>query len=186
MLFAIAAPLQSASTQNTPARNKNRGQYVGFINERDLAWRPFEAADFLRASRPSCSVATAASGAVSLMVRLPAGWRNAAGHHASDMEIFVIEGAVKIGDRRFTERCYSYVPAGVSYGPVTVRRKTIALWFFDGAASFTASTGSEPGAAVDQRVEYKNYFDEPWEAAVEIGFSKQPGIFIEDFKAAPK
>lgn len=185
ILFAFAAPSQSASTQNAPARNRDRGQYVGFINERDLAWRPFEAAGLPPGVEAKLLSRDAASGAVSLMARLPAGWRNAAGHHASDMEIFVLEGAVKIGDRRFTERCFTYVPAGVSYGPVAVEMETIALWFFDGDASFTASRVSKPGAAVNQQVEYKNYFDVPWEAAVEIGFSKQPGIFMKILKRLP-
>jgi hypothetical protein len=185
ILFAFAAPLQSASTQNAPARNRDRSQYVGFINEHDLEWRPFEVAGLSPGVEAKLLSRDAASGAVSLMARLPAGRRNVVGHHASDMEIFVLEGAVKIGDRRFTARCFTYIPAGVSYGPVAVEKKTIALWFFDGDASFTASTTSRAGAAVNQQVEYKNYFDEPWEAAVEIGFSKQPGIFMKILKRLP-
>ena len=119
------------------------------------------------------------------MARLPAGWGNVAGHHVNDMEIFVLSGAVKIGDHRFTDRCFTYVPAGVSYGPVAAEKETIALWFFDGEASFTPSATSRAGAAVERRVEFKNYFDEPWEAASEIGFSKQPGIFMKILKQLP-
>jgi hypothetical protein len=185
ILFAVAAPLQSASTQNAPARNRDRGRYVGFINERDLAWRPLEAAGLPPGAEAKLLSRDAASGAVSLMARLPAGWRNAAGHHASDMEIFVLSGAVKIGDRRLIERCYSYVPAGVLYGPVAVEKETTALWFFDGDASFTASPSSRVGAAAERRVEFKNYFDEPWEAAVEIGYSRSPGIFMKILKRLP-
>ena len=183
--FAIAAPLQSASTQNAPARNRDRGQYVGFINERDLAWRPFEAEGFPTGVEVKLLSRDASSGAVSLIARLPAGWRNAAGHHDNDMEMFVLSGAVKSGDRRFTERCFTYVPAGVSYGPVVVEKETTALWFFDGDASFKASTMSRAGAAAERRVEFKNYFDEPWEAAVENGFSKQHGIFMKILKRLP-
>jgi hypothetical protein len=183
--FAIAAPMQSASTQNAPARNRDRDQYVGFINERDLTWRPFEAAGIPPGVEVKLLSRDAASGAVSLMARLPVGWGNVAGHHVNDMEIFVLSGAVKIGDRRFTDRCFTYVPAGVSYGPVAAERETIALWFFEGDASFTASTTSKPGAAVGRSVEYRNYFEEPWEAAVEIGFSKQPGIFMKILKRLP-
>jgi hypothetical protein len=58
ILFAIAAPLQSAWTQNAPARNRDRGQYVGFINERDLAWRLFGAAGSPPGVRASCLVVT--------------------------------------------------------------------------------------------------------------------------------
>jgi hypothetical protein len=185
IFFAIAAPVQSASTQNAPARNRDRGQYVGFINERDLAWRPFEAAGIPPGVEVKLLSRDAASGAVSLMARLPAGWGNVAGHHVNDMEIFVLSGAVKIGDHRFTDRCFTYVPAGVSYGPVAAEKETIALWFFDGEASFTPSATSRAGAAVERRVEFKNYFDEPWEAASEIGFSKQPGIFMKILKRLP-
>jgi hypothetical protein len=188
ILFAIVAPLPSASAQNTPvssSRNRDRGKYVGFFNDRDLAWRPFEAKGFPSGVDVKLLSRDAESGAVSLLARLHAGWRNAVGYHASDMEMFVLNGAVKIGDRRFSDRCFTYVPAGVSYGPMAVEKETIALWFFEGGASFTASTTSKPDAAVDQQVRYKNYFDEPWEAAVEIGFSKQPGIFMKILKRLP-
>jgi hypothetical protein len=126
------------------------------------------------------------SGAVSLLARMPAGWKNAAtGYHASDMEIFVLKGAVKIGDHLFTDRCYTYVPEGVSYGPITAEKETTALWFFDGDASFTASATSRSGAAIDRRVEFKSYYQEPWVSAVEVGSSKQPGIFMKILKQLP-
>ncbi len=189
ILFAVAAPIHSASTQYAPAsssRNRDRSQYVGFFNEKDLAWRPFEAKGVPTGIQVKLLSRDGESGAVSLVAHLPAGWRNAAtGYHASDMEIFVLTGAVKIGDRRFTDRCFTYVPAGVSYGPVSVEKETMALWFFDGDASFTASTASRPEAAVDRRVEFKSFYEEPWEAAVEIGFSKAPGIFMKILKRLP-
>jgi hypothetical protein len=56
ILLAIAAPLQSVSTQNAPACNRDRSQYVGFINERDLAWRLFGAAGSPPGVRASCLV----------------------------------------------------------------------------------------------------------------------------------
>ncbi len=148
VLFAIAAPLQSASTQPAPAsslRNKERSRYVGFFNERDLAWRPFEVEGVPPGVQIKLLSRDAKSGAASLLARFPTGWRNAAaGYHASDMEMFVLEGAVKIGDRRFSDRCFTYVPAGVLYGPMAVEKETTALWFFDGDASFTASARSKP------------------------------------------
>jgi hypothetical protein len=189
ILFVIAAPLQSTSTQHAPAsssRNKDRGRYVGFFNERDLAWRPFEAEGVPPGIQIKLLSRDPKSGAVSLLARFPAGWRNAAaGYHASDMEMFMLKGAIRIGDRRFTDRCFTYVPAGVSYGPVAAEQETSALWFFDGDPSFKASTASRPDAAINQRVEFKSYYQEPWEAAVEIGFSKQPGIFMKILKRLP-
>ncbi len=187
--IAIAALFQSAWTQNAPAsssRMRDRNQYVGFLNESDLVWRPFDAEGVPPGVQVKLLSRDAKSGAASLLARFPADWRNAAaGYHASDMEIFVLKGAIKIGDRRFTERCFTYVPAGVSYGPVTVDKETSALWFFDGDPSFTASATSRAGAAFNQRVEFKSYYQEPWEAAVEIGFSKQPGIFMKILKRLP-
>ncbi|MBO0719571.1 MAG: DUF4437 domain-containing protein [Blastocatellia bacterium] len=189
ILFAIGAPLQQSSTQTAPIstiHNKDRSRYVGFLNEHDLTWRPFEVKGFPPGIQVKLLSRAAKTGATSLLARLPIGWRNAAvGFHASDMEMFVIKGAVKIGNRRLTDRCFTYVPAGVTYGPVAAEKQTTALWFFDGDASFTASMTSKPNAEVNQRVEFKSYYQEPWEAAVEIGFSKQPGIFMKILKRLP-
>ncbi|MGH9938939.1 MAG: DUF4437 domain-containing protein [Blastocatellia bacterium] len=189
ILFAMAAPLQPASTQNAPvssSQNGDRSQYVGFFNERDLTWRPFDAKGVPSGVEVKLLSRDGKSGAVSLIARFPAGWRHAAsGYHASDMELFVLKGAIKIGARRFTDRCFTYIPAGVSYGPMVVEKETTALWFFDGDASFTASMTSKPDAAANQRVEFKSWGQEPWEAAVEIGFSKQPGIFMKILKRLP-
>src|SRR5262249_47632140 len=101
ILFAIAAPLQSASTQNAPAsssRNRDRSQYVGFFNERDLTWRPFEAEGIPAGVEVKLLSRDSKSGAVSLIARFSAGWRRgASGYHASDMELFLLKGAIKIG-----------------------------------------------------------------------------------------
>jgi hypothetical protein len=189
IMFAITALFQSASTQHAPAsssRNRDRDRYVGFLNERDLAWRPFEAQGVPPGVQIKLLSRDDKAGATSLLARFPAGWKNAAtGYHASDMEMFVLKGAVKIGDRRFTDRCFTYVPAGVSYGPVVVEKETSVLWFFDGDPSYTASATSRTGAAIEQRVEFKSYYQEPWAAAVEVGFSKRPGIFMKILKRLP-
>jgi Domain of unknown function (DUF4437) len=189
IMFTISALSQLTSTQPGPAsssRNRDRDRYVGFLNERDLAWRPFEAEGVPPGVQVKLLSRDGKAGAASLLARFPAGWRNAAaGYHAGDMEMFVLKGAVKIGDRRLTDRCFTYVPAGVSYGPVVVEKETSALWFFDGDSSFTASATSRAGAAIDQRVEFKSYYHEPWAAAVEVGFSKRPGIFMKILKRLP-
>src|SRR5262245_56201451 len=124
IMFSLVTLFQSVLTQHTPPlsfRNRDRTQYVGFLNERDLAWRPFEAVGVPPNIQVKLLSRDAKSGAVSLLARFPAGWRNTAvGYHASDMEIFVLKGAIKIGDRQLSDRCFTYIPAGVSYGPVVV------------------------------------------------------------------
>jgi hypothetical protein len=129
ILFAVPAPFRSASARNasSSSRNRDRGRYGGFINERDLAWRPFEVEGVPPGVQVKPLSRDGESGVVSSAARLPAGRGNAAGRHASDMKMFALEGAVKIGDRRFTERRFTYIPAGVSYGPVAVEKETVAL-----------------------------------------------------------
>jgi uncharacterized protein DUF4437 len=189
IMLTLVALFQSALTQHTlssSSRNRERNQYVGFLNERDLAWRPFEVTGVPPNIQVKLLSRDAKSGAASLLARFPANWRNAsAGYHASNMEIFVLKGAIKIGDHQLSDRCFTYIPAGVSYGPVVVEMETSALWFFDGDPSFTSSAASRDGAALDQRVEFKSYYQEPWAAAVEAGFSKQPGLFMKVLKRLP-
>jgi quercetin dioxygenase-like cupin family protein len=186
LFFCSALPLSFNSGAQAPApQTRDRSQYVGFFNQRELTWRPFEAKGFPPGVEVKLLSRDSKTGAVSLLARFPAGWRLPQGYHSSDAELFVLQGALRIGQQKFTERCYTYAPAGARHSAITVEQTTTALWFFEGEPDFISAQKSQPDAQSDQAVALKNYFKEAWIPAVEIGFSAAPGIFMKILKRLP-
>src|SRR5262249_15198778 len=139
---------------------KRRG-FVGFINQQDLPWEEFQVNGVASGLKAKTLGRDPKTGAVSLLLSYPPGWRSRANrnYRSGDEEVFVLEGDLTIGERTLTDRCYSFIPAGMAHGPISTRNGCLALTFFDQAPDMSASNESKPGAKLDQSVEYKNYFD---------------------------
>lgn len=181
-LFLLCVNFGSLTGSASRARGKDadtsgagRG-FVGFINQQDLPWEEFRvngAGSGLKAKTLSRDPKT---GAVSLLLYYPPGWRSQAdsGYHTSNEEIFVLEGDLTIGGRTLTDRCYSFIPAGMAHGPIGSKSGCLALTFFDQEPDVIASNESEPGAKIDLAIAYKNYFDESWALGATRAKSKTP------------
>lgn len=165
--------------QRRATEDGGRG-FVGFIHERALTWRPFEIHGIPSGIEVKLLSRDAWTGAVSMLARYPAGWgREQTGYHMSDEEVFILEGDLKIGQKTLTERCYTYIPAGLAHGPVSTNQGCVALQFFSGEPDFVPSKESKTEARVREFVEYKNFYEEPWVPSVELGFGRLPGIFMK-------
>jgi hypothetical protein len=154
--------------------------FVGFKNQRDLPWEEFQVKGVASGLKAKTLSRDPKTGAVSLLLSYPPGWRSRAdsGYHSGDEEIFVLEGDLTIGGRTLTDRCYSFIPAGMAHGPISVRNGCLALTFFDREPDVIASKESKPGAKLDRSVEYKNYFDEPWALSAMRAKSKTPSPLL--------
>jgi hypothetical protein len=164
-----------APGKDADASGAGRG-FVGFINQQDLPWEEFRVkggVSGLKAKRLSRDPKT---GAVSLLLYYPPDWRSRADSHyyTADEEIFVLEGDLTIGQRTLTDRCYSFIPAGMAHGPIGSKSGCLALTFFDREPDVIASKESRPGSKIDQAIEYKNYYDEPWALGSTRAKSKTP------------
>jgi len=171
-LVKPASPMRGKVVDTSGA---GRG-FAGFINQQDLPWEEFRvkgAPSGLKAKTLSRDPKT---GAVSLLLSYPPGWRSRANsnYHSGNEEIFVLEGDLTIGGRTLTDRCYSFIPAGMTHGPISTRNGCLALTFFDQEPDVIASNESKPDAKLDQSVEYKNYFDESWALGSLRAKSKTP------------
>lgn len=192
MLFALGlTSLLSrgtvSSSPSTVQQNQDRKNFVGYLHERELSWRPFEVKGWPAGLTAKLLSRDSTTGAVSLIVKYPAGWRQPArGYHTAPMEFFVQQGELKIGQRTYGERTYSYVPAGFTREPLVAVKETTALQFYEATPEFIAANESRPDTKRDEFVEYKNYYEEPWISAVELGYSKIPGIFMKVFRYEPK
>jgi hypothetical protein len=70
------------------------------------------------------------NGASTAKVLLPAQFEVPAGRFTADLEIFVLSGAIQVGDWKLGKHCYSFIPAGVRVGPWKVLNDEAAeiLW----------------------------------------------------------
>jgi hypothetical protein len=150
--------------------------FIGFMNQQDLPWEEFRVKGVASGLKAKTLSRDRKTGAVSLLLSYPPGWRSKAdsNYHSGDEEIFVLEGDLTIGERTLTDRCYSFIPAGMTHGPISTRNGCLALTFFDREPDVIASKESQPDSKLDRSIEYKNYFDEPWELGATRAQSKTP------------
>ncbi len=190
LALGLACLLARGAASVLPApvqQNQERKNFVGYLHERELGWRPFEIKGSPNGLTAKLLSRDSTTGAVSLIVKYPAGWRQPArGYHSAAMEFFVRQGALKIGQRNYGERAYTYVPAGVVREPLVAVKETTVLQFFEAAPEFIPANESRVDAKRAELVEYKNYYDEPWISAVELGYSKIPGIFMKVLRYEPQ
>jgi hypothetical protein len=170
-----AKPASRMQGEGVNTSGDRRG-FVGFINQHDLPWEEFRVKGVASGLKAKTHSRDPKTGAVSLLLSYPPGWRSRAdsNYHSGDEEIFVLEGDLSISGRMLTDRCYSFIPAGMAHGPISTRNGCLALTFFDQEPDVIASKESKPGAKLDQAIEYKNYFDETWALGATRAKTKTP------------
>src|SRR5262249_26622137 len=127
-----AMPAARTRGEDGDTSGASRG-FVGFINQQDLPWEEFRVKGVASGLKAKTLSRDPKTGAVLLLLSYPPGWRSRAdsNYHSSEEEIFVLEGDLTIGGRTLTDRCYSFIPAGVAHGPISTRNGCLALTFFD-------------------------------------------------------
>ncbi len=102
-------------------------------------------------------------GACTLKVRFNGGYRRKPGLSYSDMEIFVLEGQIKVGDKVWTRGHYAFIPAGMHIGAISSPKGAEALVMFnDSEPSFEESDRDHPLALTDAYMDLNTYVDAPW------------------------
>ena len=86
-------------------------EHIEFVQAQRLPW-----ADGAPHGRPGTLhkslSADVVTGARSGIVRCPPGWSGDGAALAVDEEIYVLDGAIRIGDTEYREDCYAFLPAG--------------------------------------------------------------------------
>jgi hypothetical protein len=82
------------------------------------------------------------TGAVTGVVRVPAGYRRPAGHHASGVDFFVLDGALRIGDAVRQSGYYEYQPPGCTQESWTADQDCELLFMSQAAPDWVPSTGT--------------------------------------------
>jgi len=71
------------------------------------------------------------NGACTQIVEFGGGFRQPAGFSTSEWELYILDGALKVGDQLLTKDHYLFVPAGYRIGPISTRQGCKAMWFFN-------------------------------------------------------
>ena len=103
------------------------------------------------------------TGACTLKVRFDGGYRRKPGLSYSDVEIFVLNGEIRVGDERWGEGHYAYVPAGKALPALHVPQGAEALVMFnDSEPNFEESGESHGLALVEGYVAVNAYAGPAW------------------------
>jgi hypothetical protein len=106
--------------------------HIEFVQAQRLPW----VEDALGAGRPGVAAKIlsrdAATGAMSAILRYPAGYRRPAETLGVDEEIFVLDGRIETEFGDMGADCYGYWPRGLARQPVAAPDGAVALSFFSG------------------------------------------------------
>lgn len=126
-------------------------------------FRQFNLPGFPRGMRSKTLSIDRDTGACSLVVRWPSGYRLPGGLSYSEFELFLMSGDLMLGGRRLQPGHYLWVPAGVCLEELTTSRGCEMLWMYNyGEPSFVASAADHPLAQRARMVDINAYEDLHW------------------------
>lgn len=103
--------------------------HVELIQEKDLVWHEAELHKGSRHARQRNLSYDEENGAASTRVVFDRAWNRAAGYHHADVEWYIVQGQVKLGDRLLGKGTYLRAPAGLRIPAMQVAAGTDVLIF---------------------------------------------------------
>ena len=120
------------------------------------------------------------TGACSIKVRFDGGYKRKPGLHYSDLEVFVLNGEIRVGDQVWREGHYAMVPAGHALGAISVPKGAEALLFFnDSEPHFEESGDSHELTLKEAYKSLNSYEDMPWGPGNLVNPSVASGCLIK-------
>lgn len=130
--------------------------------ELDTAYKKFDISGF-RGSEYKVLSLDVDNGACTLKVKFNGGYKRKPGLSYSDVEIFVLEGRIKVGDQVWTRGHYAFIPAGMHIGAISIPQGAeVILMYNDSVPSFEESDRNHPLALTEASVSLNTYTDAPW------------------------
>jgi len=106
-------------------------KHVEFIHFEEAPWQPLEVAGLA----PGCEIRIlsqdSGDGALSGILRVPAGWQHEQPFTATAPEqLFILSGDLHKGEYTYTDQAYSYRPAGAPHGPMWSEKgcEAVVMW----------------------------------------------------------
>ena len=105
------------------------------------------------------------TGACTLKVRFDGGYKRKPGLSYSDIEIFVLNGEIKVGKASWREGHYAFIPAGMAIEALHVPQGAEALVMFNDSEPHFEESGESHELALSEGFTSVNaYEDRPWGA----------------------
>lgn len=91
-------------------------------------------------------------GASTSKVVLPAEFKAPSGIFTADLELFLLKGAIQIGEWKLTKHCYSFIPVGVKLGDWQVLggEEVEILWMENGYLQYKNFSDNHPDARLNE------------------------------------
>ena len=125
-------------------------------------------------------------GACTLKVKFNNGYKRPPGLSYSDVEIFVLEGRIKVGDEVWTRGNYAFIPAGMAIGAISIPQGAEALVMYnDCEPSFEESDTNHQFALTDAYMSLNTYTDAPWAPGNIVHPSVASGCLIKPLHYDP-
>ena len=126
------------------------------------------------------------TGACSLKMKFEAGYWRDPGLSYSDVEMFVLEGRVQIGDQVHGRGHYFFTPAGVAQGAMRSSEGFEALVFYnDGLPNFLESDQHHELALHEASVSLNAYTDAPWLSVARRNPGVASGFTVKSLRMDP-
>lgn len=107
-------------------------EWIEFIQSQRLPWEPGELPLPGGQVHYKCLSKDTQTGATSLLLRYPSGYRLSAGRLAVDEEFLVLDGELMVGELRFGPFGYAHWPAGHATGERRTPQGAVVLTFYSG------------------------------------------------------
>lgn len=134
--------------------------HIDFVQAQYLDWQDASTIGYPEARLKLLS-SDDETGALSTIVSLPAGWTRTADPHRFDEEIYVLDGALTVGDLPFTAHCYGFLPAGYSQNAMATQEGATLLYFRSGPVE--ERMGADVIQITSRLVRYIDVAAGPWD-----------------------
>ncbi|MBW4623288.1 MAG: DUF4437 domain-containing protein [Cyanosarcina radialis HA8281-LM2] len=111
-------------------------------------------------------------GASTSRVVLPPQFEAPSGFFTADLEIFILSGAIQIGEWQLNKHCYSFIPAGVKLGDWQVigNEAVEILWMENGFIKYKNASNNHPNARLDEFIPALDSKLQPWNQTDTVQF----------------
>jgi hypothetical protein len=118
-------------------------EWIEYVQSQHLPWQAGALPVPGSAMEYKCLSADHETGATSLLIRYPAGYRLPAGRLGVDEEFLVLDGRLEVGDLAFDPYGYAHWPAGYGAGERRAPRGAVVLTFYS-ASPLPAQPAASP------------------------------------------
>jgi hypothetical protein len=158
--------------------------HIEFIQAQMLPWRRIGPglarpdAEYKLLSRD------AVTGACTVLMRYPKGWRREGPEHIlASEEFYVLDGAFALNDILYRPDCYAYLPARMTRTSMAAQDGATLLSFFDREPDIVAGEGEDD--KTQQAVLYFDAADAPWDMTLNDPNLSHLGISRKNLRTDP-